>query len=74
MSFVDSGWLTAGLMVVRNSAPELAVRCSRLINRGDYRFFYDPVEQLMAHGYYVNLPYCPNTVTGCSTAKRGWAA
>ena len=57
VSFVDSSWLTAGLIVVRNSVPELATRCTRLIDQGDYRFFYDPVEQLMMHGYYVNLPY-----------------
>ena len=57
VSFVDSAWLTAGLMVVRNSVPELAARCTRLIEREDYRFFYDPVERLMMHGYYVNLPH-----------------
>ncbi|MDS4028918.1 MAG: glucoamylase family protein [Candidatus Contendobacter sp.] len=57
LSFVDSAWLTAGLMVVRNSVPELAARCTHLIEREDYRFFYDPVEQLMMHGYYVHLPH-----------------
>ena len=57
LSFVDSAWLTAGLIVVRNSIPELAARCTRLIEREDYRFFYDPVEQLMMHGYYVHLPH-----------------
>lgn len=57
ISFVDSAWLTAGLMVVRNSVADLADRCNRFIAQSDYRFFYDPVEQLMMHGYYVNLPY-----------------
>lgn len=56
ISFVDSAWLTAGLMVVRNAVPTLAERCTHLIERGDYGFFYDTVEQLMMHGYYVNLP------------------
>ncbi|MBL8260548.1 MAG: DUF3131 domain-containing protein [Candidatus Competibacteraceae bacterium] len=56
ISFVDSAWLTAGLIVARNAVPEQAWRCTRLIEREDYRFFYDPVEQLMMHGYYVNLP------------------
>ncbi len=56
VSFVDSAWLSVGLLVVRNSVPALAGRCTRLIEREDYRFFYDPVEQLMMHGYYVNLP------------------
>lgn len=57
ISFVDSAWLTAGLMVVRNRVADLADRCSSLIAKSDYRFFYDPVEQLMMHGYYANLPY-----------------
>lgn len=55
LSFVDSAWLTAGLMVTRNSVPALAERCTRLIDRQNYRFFYDPVEQWMMHGYYFNL-------------------
>ena len=55
LSFIDSAWLTAGLMVARNALPELAARCTRLIERGDYGFFYDPVERWMMHGYYVNL-------------------
>ncbi len=57
VSFVDSAWLSAGLMVVRNAVPELAERCTRLIDREDYRVFYDPVDQLMMHGYYVHLPH-----------------
>jgi hypothetical protein len=56
ISFVDSAWLTAGLIVTRNAFPDLGERCSRLIAQGNYAFFYDPVEQQMSHGYYVNLP------------------
>jgi len=56
ISFVDSAWLTAGLMVTRMGFPELYQHCTRLIAQGDYGFFYDPVEQHMSHGYYVNLP------------------
>jgi hypothetical protein len=56
VSFVDSSWLTTGLLVVRMAFPELHARCTRLIEQGDYGFFYDPVEQQMSHGYYVNLP------------------
>ena len=55
LSFVDSAWLTAGLIVIRNSIPELAARCTRLIEQQNYRFFYDPVEQWMMHGYDLNL-------------------
>ena len=57
ISFVDSAWLSAGLMVTRNALPELAERCERLLDREDYRLFYDPVEQQMMHGYYVHLPH-----------------
>jgi hypothetical protein len=54
ISYVDSAWLTSGLIVVRQAFPELAERCSRLIRQADYRFFYDEERQWMAHGYYVN--------------------
>jgi hypothetical protein len=55
VSFVDSAWLTAGLMVVRTTFPELAPACTRLIERGDYRFFYDAATGRMSHGYFVHL-------------------
>jgi Putative glucoamylase len=55
ISFVDSAWLTTGLIVVRNAFPVLAVRCTRLINRGNYRFFLDPLYEVMFQGYHVNL-------------------
>ncbi len=56
ISFVDSAWLTAGLIVTRQAFSALAERITRLIEREDYGFFYDPVEQLMSHGFYVHLP------------------
>jgi hypothetical protein len=55
ISFVDSSWLTAGLMVARQAFPELAPRCTRLVEQGDYRFFHDEGRNLMSHGYYVNM-------------------
>lgn len=55
VSFVDSSWLTAGLVVARQTFPEFAARCTRLIENGNYRFFYDPDHKLMSHGYYVNM-------------------
>jgi len=53
LSFVDSSWLTAGLMVVRTAVPALRDRCTRLIERADYRLFYDPAVGRMTHGYWV---------------------
>ena len=55
VSFVDSSWLTAGLMVVRAAFPELSATTTRLIDAQDYRFFYDPMAGRMSHGYYVHL-------------------
>jgi hypothetical protein len=54
LSFVDSSWLTAGLMVVRNAFPELHQRCAQLIGAMDYGLLYDAVRQRMFHGYYVH--------------------
>jgi hypothetical protein len=59
VSSVDSSWLTAGLMVVRQAFPELAGPASRLIQDGDYGWLYDPALGLISHGYYVNLG-CPS--------------
>ena len=59
VSSVDSSWLTAGLMVVRQAFPELALPAGRLIQDGDYGWLYDPALGLMSHGYYVNLD-CPS--------------
>jgi hypothetical protein len=54
VSFVDSSWLTAGLMVVRATFPELRAATTRLIDVQDYRFFYDGKAERMSHGYYVH--------------------
>ena len=53
VSFVDSAWLTAGLIVVRATFPELHAIATRLIDAQDYRFFHDRATQRMSHGYYV---------------------
>jgi hypothetical protein len=55
LSFVDSAWLTAGLIVVRNAFPVLAERCTRLINQSNYHLFLDPLYEVMFQGYHVNL-------------------
>ncbi|MCG6870647.1 MAG: DUF3131 domain-containing protein [Gammaproteobacteria bacterium] len=57
ISFVDSSWLTAGLMVVRAAFPELGEQATKLIRQVDYGKLYDEVEQMMSHGYYVNIDY-----------------
>lgn len=55
ISFVDNAWLTSGFMVVRQAFPELSPRCTKLIDRGNYKFFYDDVEQVMNHGFWVHM-------------------
>lgn len=54
VSFVDTSWLTAGLMVARMAFPELADRCTRLIAEMNYRAFYEESVQQMSHGYCVD--------------------
>jgi hypothetical protein len=54
LSFVDSAWLTAGLMVVRSTFPELREAAARLITQRNYGFFYDAAAQQMRHGYFVD--------------------
>jgi hypothetical protein len=54
VSFVDSAWLTAGLMVARATFPELRAAATRRIDAQDYRFFYDRATGLMSHGYYAH--------------------
>jgi hypothetical protein len=54
ISFVDSAWLTTGLIVARAAFPPLAARTSALIERMNYRFFYDERLGLLSHGYFVH--------------------
>jgi hypothetical protein len=54
LSFVDSAWLVAGLVVVRQTFPELAPRASALIDRIDFRFFYDDRLGRMSHGHWTH--------------------
>jgi len=53
LSFVDSSWLAAGLVVVRNRYPSLAGRATRLVQAMDGALFYDPALGQMTHGYFV---------------------
>lgn len=58
VSLVDSGWLVAGLYVAKNAFSddtELVAQAERLIHRGNFKFFYDPVDRQMFHGYYQHL-------------------
>jgi hypothetical protein len=58
ISFVDSGWLAAGLVVAKNAfGAELGDKCQRLLDSMDFAFFYDPVEEQMYHGFYTNIDY-----------------
>lgn len=58
VSFVDSGWLAAGLVVIKNAFPEtLGERCRKILYGMDFSFFYDGVEEYMYHGFYTNINY-----------------
>ena len=53
VSFVDSSWLLAGLIVARQAFPELLAAGPRLGVARDFALFYDPRYDLMTHGYDV---------------------
>jgi len=53
VSFVDSAWLTTGLIVARQAFAEVWDDCSAFIDHQDYGFFYDPHAKLMLHGFTV---------------------
>ena len=56
VSFVDSGWLAAGVYVAKNAFPdEIGETCSAILKKWDFGFFYDRVEQQMWHGYFENM-------------------
>jgi len=56
VSLVDSGWLDAGIYVVKNAFPEeLKAQCERMLSGHNFSFFYDEVEQQMTHGYFAHL-------------------
>ncbi len=57
LSYVDSGWLTIGLYVVKNAFPGLAQQANALISKMNFGLFYDDVEQHMYHGFYTNINY-----------------
>lgn len=56
VSFVDSSWMMLGLYVAESAFPEeLSTQVAAHIKRGNFNFFYDPVEKQMYHGFYENL-------------------
>jgi hypothetical protein len=56
VSLVDSGWLDAGIYVVKNAFPEeLTEQSEQLLNRHNFSFFYDEVDQQFSHGYYAHI-------------------
>lgn len=50
ISFVDSSWLASGLIVARQAFPEIAERATRLLDQGNFYFFYDQATGMMSHG------------------------
>ena len=54
MSALITGWLLAGLVVLRNAIPELAEHATRLIEGQDFRLFYDRKLRQVWHGYWVH--------------------
>jgi len=58
ISFVDSGWLAAGIIVAKNAfRDELSARAGKILDKMDFSFFYDNVSGCMHHGFYTNINY-----------------
>lgn len=56
VSSVDTGWLLAGLIMLRNAYPgDVAKKATKIIDGTNLKFFYDPVEREIFHGYYKNI-------------------
>lgn len=55
VSFVDTGWLVAGLLVTRQAFPDLEPFVDELLAPIDFALFYDAETKLMSHGYYTKL-------------------
>ncbi len=55
LSFVDTSWLVAGLMIARQGFPDLERPINEILEPIDLHWFYDDATGLMSHGYYVNL-------------------
>ncbi|MFH1369446.1 MAG: glucoamylase family protein [Elusimicrobiota bacterium] len=56
VSFVDSGWLAAGIYVVKNAFPkETGTLCDELLSKWDFGYFYDNTEGHMYHGFIENI-------------------
>ncbi|MBI4372103.1 MAG: DUF3131 domain-containing protein [Candidatus Omnitrophica bacterium] len=55
ISLVDSGWLDAGVYVIKNAFPELKQQCEEFLAGHHFSFFYDEVEQQMTHGFFAHL-------------------
>jgi len=54
VSFIDSAWLAAGLIVTRSALPALGDRCSQMLAARDFGRFYDAKRKLMSHGEFVD--------------------
>lgn len=54
-SLVDSGWLMAGLYVVKEAFEEVKPQAERILARQDLGFYYDPIERQFKHGFYEHL-------------------
>lgn len=53
VSFIDSAWSSAGLIVARAAFPELAAVVGEILKQRNYAFFYDEGLRRMNHGFDV---------------------
>jgi hypothetical protein len=69
LSSVDNGWLSAALLMVSNTVPELRHEARALHESMDFGFYYDPDVGQLRGGYWTVLPpnqvYAPQVSGGC---------
>ncbi|NUR84600.1 MAG: DUF3131 domain-containing protein [Nonomuraea sp.] len=69
LSSVDNGWLASGLMVARNAFPQVKPQAQALLDRMDFRAFYNasakPGTGLLRGGFWTVQP------SGCSQPGDG---
>ncbi len=61
ISVLDCSWFVIGLIIARQTYPEISHLCTGIIDQHDFSFFYDDSVGHMRHGYDVrkgeNSPY-----------------
>jgi hypothetical protein len=62
LSSVDNGWLATALQMVAKEVPDLAPQATAIVSRMDFGYYYDPAENQIRGGFWVEDPNPNNPV------------